>query len=89
VSALTLGPLELITLPGEPTTGAGRVLTASTGATGVLGLSGGYLGYVETPELVAQSAGESQRQYYGPTLLTRMEAAAKLAAEAAGFTPEQ
>lgn len=89
VNALTLGPLELITLPGEPTTGAGHVLTASTGATGVLGLSGGYLGYVETPELVAQSAGESQRQYYGPTLLTRLEAAAKLAAQAAGFTAEQ
>lgn len=89
VSALALGPLELITLPGEPTTGAGRVLTTSTGATGVLGLSGDYLGYIETPELVAQSTGESMRQYYGPTLLSRLQAAAQLAAEAAGFTPEQ
>ena len=88
VSALTLGPLELLTLPGEPTTGAGQLLTASTGATGVLGLSGDYLGYMETPELVAQQAGESKRQYYGRTLLSRMEAAARMAAEAAGFTPE-
>jgi hypothetical protein len=88
VSALVLGPLELLTLPGEPTTGAGHMLTASTGATGVLALSGDYLGYMETPELVAQQAGESQRQYYGPTLLKRLEAAARMAAEAAGFTPE-
>jgi len=88
VSALALGPLELLTLPGEPTTDAGHVLTASTGATGVLGLSGDYLGYMETPELVAQQAGESKRQYYGLTLLKRLEAAARMAAEAAGFTPE-
>jgi hypothetical protein len=88
VSALTLGPLELLTLPGEPTTGAGQVLAQRTGATGVLGLSGDYLGYVETSELVAQGAGESRRQYYGPALLERLSAAAQLAAQAAGFTPE-
>ncbi|HYI01114.1 hypothetical protein [Hyalangium sp.] len=88
VSALALGPLELITLPGEPTTGAGQVLAGRTGATGVLGLSGDYLGYMETPELVAQGAGESRRQYYGSSLLERLGAAAQLAAEAAGFTPE-
>jgi len=88
VNALALGPLELLTLPGEPTTGAGQVLAASTGATGVLGLSGDYLGYMETPELVAQAAGESKRQYYGATLLERLGAAARMAAEAAGFTPE-
>jgi neutral ceramidase len=87
VSALALGPLELITLPGEPTTGAGQVLAGRTGATGVLGLSGDYLGYMETPELVAQGAGESRRQYYGSSLLERLGAAAQLAAEAAGFTP--
>jgi hypothetical protein len=88
VSALTLGPIELLTLPGEPTVGSGQVLVQRTGATGVLGLSGDYLGYVETPELVAQAAGESKRQYYGSTLLERLGAAAQIAAEAAGFTPE-
>ncbi|MBN1203713.1 MAG: neutral/alkaline non-lysosomal ceramidase N-terminal domain-containing protein [Myxococcaceae bacterium] len=88
VSALALGPLELLTLPGEPTTGAGLALIRRTGATRVLGLSGDYLGYVETPELVAQSTGESKRQYYGPTLLDRLGAAAQLASEAAGFTRE-
>jgi neutral ceramidase len=87
VSALALGPLELISLPGEPTVGSGQVLAQRTGATGVLGLSGDYLGYVETPELVNQAAGESRRQYYGPTLLERLSTAAQIAAEAAGFTP--
>jgi hypothetical protein len=86
VSALALGPLELLTLPGEPSTGAGHVLLQRTGATRVLGLSADYLGYVETPELVAQAAGESRRQYYGPKLLDRLGAAAQLAAETAGFS---
>jgi neutral ceramidase len=88
VSALALGPLELLTLPGEPTMGAGQVLRQRTGATGVLGLASDYLGYVETPELVAQAAGESKRQYYGPKLLDRLGAAAQLASETAGFTVE-
>jgi hypothetical protein len=88
VSALALGPLELLTLPGEPTRAAGQVLRQRTGATGVLGLSADYLGYVETPELVAQAAGESKRQYYGARLLERLGAAAQLASETAGFTVE-
>ncbi|SET87795.1 neutral/alkaline non-lysosomal ceramidase N-terminal domain-containing protein [Stigmatella erecta] len=86
VSALALGPLQLLTLPGEPTVGAGQVLRQRTGASGVLGLSADYLGYVEVPSLVAQPAGESRRQYYGPTLLDRLGAAAQVAAESAGFT---
>jgi neutral ceramidase len=88
VGALTLGPLELLTLPGEPTTGVGLELARSTGATQVLGLASDYIGYVETPERVNQGAGEARRQYYGPALLARLSAAAHLAAEAAGFTLE-
>jgi neutral ceramidase len=88
VSALVLGPLELLTIPGEPTTSAGQVLIRRTGATRVLGLSADYLGYVETPELVAQVAGEARRQYYGPALLERLGAAAQLASETAGFSRE-
>ena len=88
VNALALGPLELITLPGEPTMSSAQVLARLTGATGVLGLSGDYLGYVETPELVAQAAGESKRQYYGSMLLDRLGTAARAAAQAARFTPE-
>lgn len=88
VSALVLGPLELLTVPGEPSMGAGQALLQRTGGTGVLGLAGDYIGYVETPELVTQGGGESKRQYYGPTLLERLGAAAQAASEAAGFTRE-
>ncbi|NTX51294.1 neutral/alkaline non-lysosomal ceramidase N-terminal domain-containing protein [Myxococcus sp. CA039A] len=86
VAALVLGPLELVTVPGEPTVDAGAVLVGRTGASGVLGLAGGYVGYVETPELVRVSGGESRRQYFGPSLLERLGEAAELAASTAGFT---
>jgi hypothetical protein len=68
--------------------GAGAALLQRTGATGVLGLSGGYLGYVDTQAQVEGHAGESLRQYFGPVLLERLGAGAQLAAEAAGFTRE-
>jgi neutral ceramidase len=87
VDALALGPLELLALPGEPTTGAGRTLTELSGATHVVGLANGYVGYLETPDLVGQRQGESRRQYFGPVLLERLGAAARVAAGEAGFTP--
>jgi hypothetical protein len=68
--------------------GASQVLIRRTGATRVLGLAEDYLGYVETPELVARATGESKRQYYGPRLLEDLGAAAQLAAETAGFHRE-
>ncbi|HEX5749621.1 MAG TPA: hypothetical protein VFZ09_25550 [Archangium sp.] len=86
VGALTLGPLELLMLPGEPTVGAGAALVRRTGATGVLGLADGYVGYVETPERVEAREGESRRQYFGPALLERLGTGADEAARAAGFT---
>ncbi|MBZ4397690.1 neutral/alkaline non-lysosomal ceramidase N-terminal domain-containing protein [Myxococcus sp. AS-1-15] len=86
VSALVLGPLELVTVPGEPTVDAGAELVRRTGASGVLGLAGGYVGYVETPDLVNAKGGESRRQYFGPALLERLGVAAELAASTAGFT---
>jgi hypothetical protein len=86
VGALTLGPLELLMLPGEPTVGAGAALVRRTGATGVLGLVDGYVGYVETPERVRAGEGESRRQYFGPALLERLATGADEAARAAGFT---
>ncbi|QSQ20143.1 neutral/alkaline non-lysosomal ceramidase N-terminal domain-containing protein [Pyxidicoccus parkwayensis] len=86
VGALALGPLELVTVPGEPTVDAGAVLVGRTGATGVLGLANGYVGYVEAPELVNDGRGESRRQYFGPALLERLASAAELAARTAGFS---
>lgn len=87
VGALVLGPLELLLVPGEPTVGVGAELMPRTGATRVLGLADGYVGYVETPEKVKTNEGEARRQYFGPTLLERLGAGAELAARAAGFTP--
>ncbi|PTL76455.1 neutral/alkaline non-lysosomal ceramidase N-terminal domain-containing protein [Vitiosangium sp. GDMCC 1.1324] len=87
VGALMLGPLELVLMPGEPTVGSGAVLVRRTGASGVLGLADGYVGYVETPEKIQEGAGEAHRQYFGPTLLERLGAGAEMAARAAGFTP--
>jgi neutral ceramidase len=86
VGALALGPLELLLFPGEPTVGAGTALVRRTGATGVLGLADGYVGYVDTPEQVVAGEGEARRQYFGPALLGRLGAGAELAAKAAGFT---
>jgi neutral ceramidase len=86
VDALALGPLELLALPGEPTTGAGRTLAELSGATHVLGLANGYVGYLETPDLVREKQGESRRQYFGPVLLERLGAGARVAAGEAGFS---
>ncbi|MBZ4415175.1 neutral/alkaline non-lysosomal ceramidase N-terminal domain-containing protein [Myxococcus sp. RHSTA-1-4] len=86
VGALALGPLELVAVPGEPTVDAGAELVRRTGATGVLGLADGYVGYVETPGSVRDGRGEARRQYFGPALLERLAVAAELAAGTAGFT---
>jgi neutral ceramidase len=86
VGALVLGPLELLLLPGEPTVAAGSALVRRTGATGVLGLADGYVGYVDTPEQVTARQGEARHQYFGPALLDRLGAGVEVAAQAAGFT---
>ena len=87
VGALKLGPLEWLLMPGEPTVGVGMGLVRRTGATGVLGLVDGYVGYVETPEQVRAGGGEARRQYFGAPLGERLGAGAERAAQAAGFTP--
>ncbi|MBN9688156.1 MULTISPECIES: neutral/alkaline non-lysosomal ceramidase N-terminal domain-containing protein [unclassified Corallococcus] len=87
VDALALGPLELLSIPGEPTVDAGRALAGLTGATHVLGLANGYVGYLDTPEKVKAGQGESRRQYFGPVLLERLGTAARVASDSAGFSP--
>ncbi|WP_002635155.1 neutral/alkaline non-lysosomal ceramidase N-terminal domain-containing protein [Myxococcus hansupus] len=86
VAALVLGPLKLVAVPGEPSVAAGAELLRRTGATGVLGLADGYVGYVETAANVEGGLGESRRQYFGPALLERLSVAAELVAGAADFT---
>ena len=61
---LSIGPLELLGIPGEP---VGELGLASKPAV-VVGLAGGYLGYVETEEHWRAAAGESARTYFGPGL---------------------
>ena len=62
VGLLRLGPLTLLGVPAEPSAAAGRVLEAASGAHRVVALVNGYLGYVETPEHLAKSEGEAERQ---------------------------
>jgi hypothetical protein len=69
VSQLSLGPVKLLVLPGEPTAGAEVKLLEASGAQRTVSLANGYLGYIETPDLVRQGKGESRRQYFGPQLL--------------------
>ncbi|MHA7628183.1 neutral/alkaline non-lysosomal ceramidase N-terminal domain-containing protein [Corallococcus sp. M7] len=89
VDALALGPLELLSIPGEPTVDAGRALADLTGATHVLGLANGYVGYLDTPAKVSAGQGESRRQYFGPVLLERLGTAARVASDAVGFSPSK
>lgn len=82
VDALRLGDLVLLGVPGEPSATAGAALVEQSGATRVVSLANGYLGYVEPAETVRQGGGESKRQYFGPQLLPRLEEAAALAGRA-------
>jgi len=69
VTALRLGPALLLAVPAEPTAEVGRRWRQAVGGDAeVVSLAGDYLGYVETPERVAQGAGEAKRTYLGPGL---------------------
>jgi neutral ceramidase len=81
VSALRLGTLTWVAVPLEPTAEAARTLERASGGR-VVGLVGGYLGYLEGLDAVREGAGESRRQYFGPELLQRIEDAASLATSA-------
>lgn len=82
VGALRLGGAVLLGVPGEPSATAGAALVERSGASRVVSLANGYLGYVEPAETVKQRGGESKRQYFGPQLLERLEEAAALAGRA-------
>ena len=80
--ALQLGPVRLFAVPGEPTAAAGASIEARAGATRVLGLADGYLGYIESAELVRARSGEAKRQYFRPELIDSLAEAAETAASA-------
>ncbi|WP_176065240.1 neutral/alkaline non-lysosomal ceramidase N-terminal domain-containing protein [Anaeromyxobacter diazotrophicus] len=83
LTAVRLGPLTLVAVPGEPVAEVGRRWREAAGeGAEVLALAGDYLGYVETSERMAEASGETVRTYYGPELADRLTGAVKLAAEA-------
>jgi neutral ceramidase len=83
VTLLRLGPLRFLGVPGEPSAAAGRVLERAAGASRVVSLVGGYLGYVETPSHLAAGEGEAERQLLAPGFLEALSAGASAARGAA------
>ncbi|HET7785785.1 MAG TPA: neutral/alkaline non-lysosomal ceramidase N-terminal domain-containing protein [Myxococcales bacterium] len=61
---LRIGPLTLVGIPGEPVGELGLKMRPDV----LVGLSDGYVGYVETPERWSDGAGEAARTYFGPGL---------------------
>lgn len=83
VAALRLGPVLLLALPGEPTAEvAARLRDRAGPGAEILSLANGYVGYVESPAVMAARRGETPRTYYGPELAGRLERAVGAVAEA-------
>lgn len=61
---LRVGPVTLLGVPGEPVGELGLLARPAV----VVGLSGGYLGYVETRQRWERGEGESAKTYFGPDL---------------------
>ncbi len=88
ISAVRLGPLTLVAVPGEPVAEVGRRWREAAGEdTELLALAGDYLGYIETSERMAEAAGETVRTYYGPELASRLAGAVRAAAKAVKSAP--
>jgi hypothetical protein len=82
VTALRLGPVTLLAVPGEPVAALGARWRARVGDRAeILSLANDYVGYVETEGEMARRAGETQRTYFGPELAARLEEAVVLAAQ--------
>lgn len=78
VAALAIGDVLLLGVPGEPTALASTAIASAAPTDGrrvrVVGLAGGYVGYVDAPERVVAGAGESPRMWFGPELLQALRA---------------
>src|SRR5579871_1987208 len=81
VDALRIGPVVLLSLPGEPTFDAALPLEGAAKATRLVSVANGYLGYVDTPAHLAAAHGEAKKQYFGPELLEVLLEAATLAGQ--------
>lgn len=83
ITALRIGPLQLVAVPAEPTGAVGARWRAVAGeGSEIVSLVGGYAGYVDEPERVRRGEGEAVRSYYGPELAERLERGIEAAARA-------
>jgi Neutral/alkaline non-lysosomal ceramidase, N-terminal len=87
-TAVHLGPLVWLCVPGEPITAVGHQLRAAALEAGyeeawVLGLSNGHMGYVTTPEEYEQGGYEAWMTFYGQDTGTRVVDALREAMAAA------
>lgn len=83
VQVVRVGDEKLLFVPGEPSFEAGRVLEEQAGATRLVSLADGYVGYVETLQAANTNTGEAPRQYFPPSLLTTLIEGAQLAGQTA------
>jgi hypothetical protein len=85
LTALRLGPVELLAIPAEVTASAGARLEEASGADRLLTLANGYIGYVESRDLLDANAGEAKRQYFSPELLEKLVQGASVAGQLLKF----
>ena len=89
---LRLGSLALVGVGAEPVRASGRALALGVAAElpgttpVVVGLTNGYLGYVEEPDRVCARVGEAERVYYGAALHTSLVDLAVAAAQSSSQT---
>lgn len=80
VSAISLGGIRWVAIPGEVTTSASAAFEPGP-ATRVVSLVNDYIGYVEAREVVEAGRGEAKRQYFSPELTPKLSEAARVALE--------
>lgn len=84
VGFLRIGPLSLALVPGEAVSELGIAWRDILGGASVVSIANGYIGYIETPDLIEKEEGEAKRTYFGPQLAPRILEGLKVAKTAAG-----
>lgn len=87
VAFLRVGPLAAALVPGEVVAELGIAWREALDGAAVVSLANGYIGYVETPDLVAQELGEAKRTYFGEELAPRLLEGLRRAKQAAESAP--
>jgi neutral ceramidase len=82
VMMVRLGCVSLLALPVEPSFASAQRLEKRSGATRVLALSNGYIGYLEPADVVQNRLGEAKRQWFGAELFESLASASLFVASA-------